>query len=491
MKKFLILFFTCCSFLSYSQKTDNVWLVGYHYYPSFVSALDFYYNPPDTIAWNSPIEFFGANASVCNPSGDLQFYTNGVSMFNYLNDTMPNSFQFNYDSIMGPPYYLTSLPAQSVIITPYPGQNNIYGVFHLSIHFFNSMQNAQPVKFSYSVVDMNANGGTGAMTLKDQTIIADTMLFYSLQAVKHGNGRDWWVVVHRWNSDLLYKILLTTSGVSHTSQQVGPMMTSDIAYRGQTLFSPDGNRYAILRGDSNKVYLFDFDRCSGMFTFKETLTFNNNDAVTGCSFSPDSHRFYVSSAIRLYQYDMNQNPVAPTKIKVGDWDGAGSFNPYYFGVHRLGPDGKIYMMTPPSEYLHVINDPNQADTSCNFTQHSLKLKAYHAGSVPEFPNYRLGNLPGSPCDSLNYLGATELHETRFSVYPNPASESCMISFDSFEGTDAVFQILDLTNRVVMRKRIEKQTSTLRVDVGFLSAGMYIFEFTDAHSFSSKKIAISD
>ncbi|MBK8416982.1 MAG: hypothetical protein IPL22_22185 [Bacteroidetes bacterium] len=54
------------------------------------------------------------------------------------------------------------------------------------------MQNAQPLKFSYSVVDMNANGGTGEMTVKDQTIISDTVLYYSLQAVKHGNGRDWW-----------------------------------------------------------------------------------------------------------------------------------------------------------------------------------------------------------------------------------------------------------------------------------------------------------
>ncbi|MBK8416983.1 MAG: hypothetical protein IPL22_22190 [Bacteroidetes bacterium] len=62
MKKFLLLILTCSSLVVHSQKTDNVWLLGYHYYPSFVPALDFYYNSPDTIAWNSPIEFFGANA---------------------------------------------------------------------------------------------------------------------------------------------------------------------------------------------------------------------------------------------------------------------------------------------------------------------------------------------------------------------------------------------------------------------------------------------
>ncbi|MBK8875077.1 MAG: hypothetical protein IPN13_14640 [Bacteroidetes bacterium] len=93
-------------------------------------------------------------------------------------------------------------------------------------------------------------------------------------------------------------------------------MKSDIAYSGQTLFSPDGSRYAILRSDTNKVYLFDFDRCTGMFTYQETLTYNNNDVVTGCSFSPDSRRFYVSSSTRLYQYDMSLTPVSPTRVKL-------------------------------------------------------------------------------------------------------------------------------------------------------------------------------
>jgi len=491
MKKFLLLILTCSSLVVHSQKTDNVWLLGYHYYPSFVPALDFYYNSPDTIAWNSPIEFFGANASVCNSSGDLQFYTDGISMFNYLNDTIANSTRFNYDSIMGPPYYLSTLPAQSVIITPYPGQNDQYCVFHLSIHFFNNMQNAQPLKFSYSVVDMNANGGTGEMTVKDQTIISDTMLYYSLQAVKHGNGRDWWAVVHKWNSDLLYKVLLTPNGVSYTTQQVGPVMKSDLAYGGQTLFSPDGSRYAILRSDTNEVYLFDFDRCTGMFTYQETLTYNNNDVVTGCSFSPDSRRFYVSSSTRLYQYDMSLTPVSPTRVKVGDWDGAGGFNPYYFETHRLAPDGKIYITTPPSEYLHVINAPNQPDTTCNFTQHTLKLKSYHAGTVPEFPNYRLGNLQGLPCDTLNYSGTQELQENSFSIYPNPVSSICTIKFDKINEFGGVVQIRDLTNRIVLQKRTEKQTSSLTIDLGFLSSGLYVLEFNNGHTSAGKKIAVID
>ena len=131
MKKLIWFLLLWCTF-SNAQKSDNTWLMGYHYYPYFVPALDFYFNTPDTIAWNAPIDFFGANAGICNSTGDLQFYTNGVTMCNYLNDTLNNSYKFNYDSTaMGPPYSIDQLPSQSVIIVPFPGPGNQYYVFHV------------------------------------------------------------------------------------------------------------------------------------------------------------------------------------------------------------------------------------------------------------------------------------------------------------------------------------------------------------------------
>jgi hypothetical protein len=51
-------------------------------------------------------------------------------------------------------------------------------------------------------------------------------------------------------------------------------------------------------------------------------------------------------------------------------------------------------------YLHVINNPDLPCPACNIEQHGVHLPTYNAASLPNFPNYRLGPLDGSPCDSL-------------------------------------------------------------------------------------------
>ncbi|MBL0341590.1 MAG: hypothetical protein IPP71_11995 [Bacteroidetes bacterium] len=46
--------------------------------------------------------------------------------------------------------------------------------------------------FSYSIVDMNQNGGLGEVVQKN-VLLQSFNVVDGLSAVKHGNGRDWWV----------------------------------------------------------------------------------------------------------------------------------------------------------------------------------------------------------------------------------------------------------------------------------------------------------
>ena len=50
----------------------------------------------------------------------------------------------------------------------------------------------------------------------------------------------------------------------------------------------------------------------------------------------------------------------------------------------------------------VFNNPNAKGDSCNLVQHGVHISRPSWG-VPSFPNYRLGALPGSPCDTINGL----------------------------------------------------------------------------------------
>jgi PKD repeat protein len=67
----------------------------------------------------------------------------------------------------------------------------------------------------------------------------------------------------------------------------------------------------------------------------------------------------------------------------------------------LAPDGKIYINSNNRcSYLHVINEPDSLGLACEVCQHCVDLPSVNAFSMPNFPNYRLGHLEGSPCDTL-------------------------------------------------------------------------------------------
>ncbi|MFN8166281.1 MAG: hypothetical protein U0X76_08960 [Bacteroidia bacterium] len=70
-------------------------------------------------------------------------------------------------------------------------------------------------------------------------------------------------------------------------------------------------------------------------------------------------------------------------------DYAGDPFPAYIGSHSIGPDGKIYItgMNACAHY-HVINNPDQPDTLCNFVQHQQKMINY-GSSIPCFQTIRL------------------------------------------------------------------------------------------------------
>lgn len=58
-------------------------------------------------------------------------------------------------------------------------------------------------------------------------------------------------------------------------------------------------------------------------------------------------------------------------------------------------------------------------------QHGITLPTYNASSLPNFPNYRLGPLEGSPCDTLTITSTLATPTTRqfqLEVYPNPSTD---------------------------------------------------------------------
>ncbi|MBK7970395.1 MAG: hypothetical protein IPK08_16435 [Bacteroidetes bacterium] len=76
---------------------------------------------------------------------------------------------------------------------------------------------SQARELFYSEIDLTQDAGLGSVIQKNVVLFQDT-LNWGIGACRHSNGQDWWVVMIKDSSDLIFKILFTNSGITSTSQ---------------------------------------------------------------------------------------------------------------------------------------------------------------------------------------------------------------------------------------------------------------------------------
>ncbi|MBK9727550.1 MAG: T9SS type A sorting domain-containing protein [Saprospiraceae bacterium] len=401
----------------YSQKEDFKWLLGY-------SHRD---NPLDT-AWGSTfldfetpdgnplmyydgykkIDFHVTSANICDHEGNYLFSCNGVSIEDSSNQLMKNANQLN-----GVDNYPTGESInQGALIVPYPGYAQKYIVFHKTAGLYQNY-GASCNELLYSIVEYNSSNPLGSVIKRRVSLVKDTLDDACLTATKHANGRDWWVIVSEGNNIGYYIFLLTKYGINLHHKQVFVGKKEGGGF-GHSFFSNNGNYFATSTSSDNRqiqydnLYFFTFDRCSGMLDnlsyvqlpFQETWS-------TGCSFSPDNKLIYVVTAKNLYQYSISDKSLTKKEL-IAQYDGyaelvvpPSSFWSTYFGMLQQAPDGRIYGagVSSSCRSIDVIDKPDENGLNCSFKPHSLKSITVKT-ILPSFPNYRLGPIDGSICDTL-------------------------------------------------------------------------------------------
>jgi len=497
MKYFTAIGFLLLSLLSHAQNRSNVWELGYPYAETSPKCELHYTNGiMDTNSIFRVMSFFITDANICDTSGNLLFYSNGITIGNRNYDTLQNSVDFNpgWATDDNDPDGMSN--CQGVLILPDPGNSDRYYIFHESGEEFIAYNTyeVQPLHLSYSLVDMNLDSGLGGIvdTLKNKYAIEDTLLWGGLTAVKHANGRDWWIIAHNFYHDKYYKLLLTPNGIEGPYEQI---IGSDLMYDVdvQATFSPDGSKYCISNHYGWFDY-FDFDRCTGEFSNYKTGNDVNLDSAGffGCSFSPNSRFLYVSSQIDLYQYDTWDTNMIADVVHIATWDSFYDYGaPILFFMHQLAPDGKIYL----SEYagslsFNVINSPDSSGEACNFQPHSFEFSFPEFNiSIPSFPNYDLGPLEGSPCDTLGNIstGIPSPNLLSFRIYPNPASDQFNIVYQPEKEIIAI--ITDAYGRVVNHFTLYPYFKNRMVWVNDLPDGMYLVTLKQGNRQQSKKLVV--
>ncbi len=358
-----------------AQSQNNNWLFGNG------AGINFNGTGVTALTGNAGVSIEGCASVSGEATGELLFYSNGLTIWNRNNDTMVNG-----TNLLGG---ASTSSTQGVTIVPYPGKAGQYVVFTID-ETFNGAGNG----FRYSVVDMTREGGLGAVISGQKNILVQTNTTERLAVARKQDGSGYWIVIHERNNNVFkaYELgwaglestpVVSTAGTIHST---APQPDGD-GTMGYMKMNNAGNKIAVAIYAQNKIDLLDFDNCSGVVADNKSIT--TIDHPYGIEFSPDDQQLYFSvyynagfSGI-IYQANMTTLSTVVAGI-------SSSYNNQCVGALQCGPNNKIYVTINSESWLSAIDKPNEPGPACTFIDKAVLLP-----NNGLFPRTGLLGLPAS------------------------------------------------------------------------------------------------
>jgi hypothetical protein len=492
MKLKAVIFWTLAPFVVFAQKFDNIWIIGDSNIPNTTAhggmILNFAHTPAKVSFHYRPVNMFVANSSMCDSSGSLLFYTNGCEIASDNDEVLPNGDDINpgpWHTILcdqNNDGYATGYPG--LLTLPQPDSGGIYYVVHQTMKYVPSpMEYAFVAKLHYTKVRKTEDPTNEYIVgKKNILLVEDSLSAGELNAVKHGNGKDWWVIQPRRNSNQFYIFLLTKNGISFDHiQTIGSHPPAEKENLGQTIFSPDGTIMVRFFAE-NPIMYYQFNRNTGFFEEFRIINIDFGADLAldgGCAISPSSQFLYISALLQVYQFDLWASEISTSQVKVAMWDGFVDPVAIAFLTCQLGPDCKIYILGGgDTKYYHIIHNPDEPGLACNVEQRGLVLPTPSGASIPYFPNYRLGPIdnPGLPCSPVVAMNHPPLPLPEVHVWPNPAHDQ--LGFSLVENSIKSISLRDALGRVVKTVSLGSSSGTYTMSVSDLAGGLYFWEIED-------------
>lgn len=495
---YIIFFCGLCINSNAQIRRDAVWCFGDSV------MIDFNQSPPEIS--NCAIRTRGTACSITDTLGNILFYCQSNhrlpqstnlkmgAVFNKANQIMENG-----DSLIAEGWY------HEMQIIPDPANSLRYYIFHIGTSTFHEIY--------YSIIDLSFNSGFGKITQKN-ILLKDFNGDYTtdgLTSIKHGNGRDWWILFKTFFNvnDTIHRYLISDLGISQEMvQRVGTIPNSGIV---RFFFNHSGTKM-VLVSVSGLLEYYDFDRCTGLLSNRiqinpETLV--PADYFWSAAFSPNDSILYITvldTTSYLYQYNLTAGNISSSRTLIY------SFNfPYYgTGDLRTAIDGKIYWSIcyydglnnnfpfPDTLYnsintnLSVINEPNQAGMACDLQPFSFNLggfRTYYGLGVNA--NYDLGSLPGSICDTLTN-GLNEINnQTEISLYPNPSHFNSTLHANGLRGNFLKLNIYDSMGKLIdkfSQRNIHEEVEVF-IPVENYQPGIYLLELITENEYRRIKLIV--
>jgi hypothetical protein len=374
LRKILILLISLLTAapLCFAQKENQIWAFGIN------AGIDFRTGSP--VAIKTGITSLEGSAVVCDPAGELLFYTNGDTIWNRDHQIMPNGVLFP-----GRATALTFSTSQPAVIVPVPdNEGNRYYVFSLETNV------TLGGTLYYSIVDMNLDNGRGDVVANSKAVPIDVpSVFKEKMIAVAGEDCDIWLILRSHNANTYKSFRISDTGIDQT-----PVVstTGTLPVEAYTLgvmkASPDRRRLAVAANwlpftTSGGIELYDFDPATGILSNAANINVMapGNYLSYGIEFSPDGSRLYALLD-SLYQYNLALSTtadIAASKTRILAVSAV-------FTDLKRGPDGKIYFSRLNHDSLHCIENPNALGLACNPVLNAVPLVP---GTKTQygFPNY--------------------------------------------------------------------------------------------------------
>jgi gliding motility-associated-like protein len=409
-------------------------------------------------------------STISDAEGNLLFYTDGRNVWDRNHVLMPNG---NYNAgtgLLGDPS-----STQSGIIVPKKDDPNIYYIFTVdephqtNAAAFPAQHTGSYIEangeffipeaddgfnngLNYSIVDLSvtgANGSIGDVTTRNVHLVtynpdindeAKYKCSEKITAVRNGDGTGYWVIAHF--IDKFYSFAVDAAGVNSTPviTQIAPVVPVS-GYRRNSIgcikASPDGEKLAIahmqfgtIEGGSTingAVFLYDLDNTTGILS--NAIELDNNISPYGVEFSPQGKKLYTSYATDpssgqgfINQYDMLSADIQGSEIVVA--------NTLQSSTLQLGPNGKIYRSVIQSQFLDVINSPDEDGFLCDFQEQGQFISGTAVFGLPPFITSFLSA-------NMQVENTCEGEQTTFELNVNSAFDSVLWDFGDGTPTTTV------------------------------------------------------
>ena len=384
---------------SFAQHLEaNIWYFGKN------AGLDFNSGSPVALTGSQLNTLEGCLTISDKNTGQLLFYSDGIKVWNRNHQQMPNG-----NGLWGHPS-----STQSGVVVPKPGSTTEFYIFTVpaQVGVVNGISTG-----AYSLVDMTLDGGLGDVTVKNQPLLNPAV--EKITAVRHCNGRDVWVIMHKWNSNEFYSFLVSPTGVAApVVSAVGVMYQNGVPPSpinsetiGYLKAAPDQQHIAMACFSTlNVAELYDFNNVTGVISNPISLTIPPSPPATppnqpyggpyGISFSPDGTRLYVvwhtqiNSTNYVFQFDLTAGSAAAINASRSSVAFISAVN---FGALQLASDGKLYLakftysMTNPNQptgspTIDRFNFPNALGLGSNWLPNAVNLASntYSVWGLPDF-----------------------------------------------------------------------------------------------------------